>query len=82
MLNHISITPRIEELVDIQDVYIDSSLPVMVKKKSYCDQIKNPHLFRFDDMTVRVSFLSVGPSFQDRIKQYLLSGQSMELTST
>ena len=71
----------IDELVDIQSIKIDASLPVIEKKKSFYNQIKNPNHFRFGDMVVRVSFLDSGPSLQDRLKQYLLSGQSMELTS-
>jgi hypothetical protein len=73
---------NIEELVDIQDVVIDTSKPVMEKKKSFFEQIKNPNCFRFDDMVVRVSFMSIGPTLKDRIKQYLLSGQGMKLSLT
>ena len=72
----------IESLVDIQDIQIDTSLPVIDKKKSYYRQIKDPHRFRFGDMAVRVSFLDAGPTLPDRIRQYLLSGQGAELTST
>ena len=74
------ISNDIEELVDIKDIQIDTSLPVEVKMQSYYRQIKNPNCFRFGDMIVRVSFLNTGPSLQDRIKQYLLSGQGAELT--
>jgi len=73
---------NIEELVDIQDIVIDTSLPVAEKKKSYYKQIKTPDRFRFGDMVVRVSFLSSGASLQDRLKQYLLSGQGAELIIT
>ena len=72
---------NIDDLVDIQDVVIDTSLPVNEKRKSYHKQIKNERCFRYDDTIVRVSFLNTGPSLKDRLKQYLLSGQSTELTS-
>ena len=79
--NLLSNTVNIDELVDIQNIQIDASLPVMEKKKSYYNQIKTPNCFRFGDMVVRVSFLDSGPSLQDRLKQYLLSGQGVEITS-
>lgn len=81
MLNQIPDMVSIDELVDIQDVAIDTALPVDEKMKSYRRQIKNERCFRYDDTIVRVSFLDSGPSLKDRIKQYLLSGQSVELTS-
>ena len=74
--------PDINELVDIQNVIIDSSLPVAEKQMSFIKQIKNPCCFRFGDMTIRTSFLNAGPTMQDRLKQYLLSGQGMELFLT
>jgi hypothetical protein len=72
----------ITELVDIRGIKIDDSLQTAEKKKLYYQQIKDPYHFRFGDMTVRVSFMDSGPTLQDRIKQYLLSGQGMELAST
>ena len=71
----------IAELVDIRDVNIDPSLPLAERKKQYYQQIKDPHCFRYGDMIVRVSFMDNGLTLQDRIKQYLLSGQGSELTS-
>lgn len=79
MQNQIYCPVNIEELADIQDIVIDVSLPVTEKKKSYRRQIKNPNLFRFDDIVVRTSYMNTGASFKDRIKQYLLSGQGMEI---
>jgi len=72
---------NIDELVDIQDVQIDTALPVAEKRKSYLRQIKNDRCFRYEDTIVRISFLDTGPSLTARLKQYLLSGQSVELTS-
>ena len=72
---------NIDELVDIRDVQIDTSLPVAEKRKSYQEQIKNARCYRYEDTIVRVSFLDTGPSLTTRMKQYLLSGQSVELTS-
>jgi hypothetical protein len=70
---------NINELADIQDVVIDADLSKEEKLKSYYRQIKNPFCYRFDDMIIRVSFTDNGATFADRIKQYLLSGQGMDL---
>ena len=64
---------NIEDLVDIRDVKIDTSLPLDERKKSYLEQIKNPHLYRCGDTIVRVSYLSTGRSLADSLKSYLLS---------
>ena len=72
----------INDLVDIRDIKIDTSLPVPDKIESYYRQIKNPNCFRHGDTIVHVSFLETGPSFRDRLKQYLTSGQCMDITST
>ena len=72
-------TVDINELVDIQSIVIDTSLPVEEKKKSYLKQIKNPNCFRCGDMVVHVSFTNTGITFEDRIKQYLISGQGTEI---
>ena len=70
------------DLIDIQNITIDTTRPVAEKRKSYYRQIVNPECFRCGDITVRVSFMKNGPTLRDRLQQYLLSGQSMELTTT
>jgi hypothetical protein len=69
----------INELADIRDVEIDPSLPQEEKKKSYLWQIKDPCLYRCDDIIVRVSFAKNGATLGDRVKQYLLSRQGIAL---
>ena len=81
MCDNSNCAPNIDGLVDIRDIVIDTSLPVAEKKKSFYRQIKNPKCFRYDDTVVRVSFMDSGPSLQERIMQYLLSGQSMDIAS-
>jgi hypothetical protein len=69
----------INNLADICDVEVDPSLPQKEKIKSYLRQIKNPYLYRCDDIVVRASFAKNGASLGDRLKQYLLSGQGLAL---
>ena len=65
---------NIEELADIRDVVIDTSLPKQERIKSYIEQIKNPYCYRCGDMIVKVSFANTGVTLEERMKQYLLSG--------
>ena len=76
---HLKIAVDIDDLADIRDVVIDPSLPRAKRMKSYLKQIKNPYLYRCDDMIVRVSFAESGPTLEDRLKQYLLSGQYLTI---
>ena len=76
----INIPININDLADIRDVEIDPALSKEERQKSYLRQIKNPHLYRCGDMIVRVSFANTGVTLEDRLKQYLLSGQGLALT--
>ena len=69
----------IENLADIRDVVIDPSLPKEERRRSFLRQIKNPTLYRCGDMIVRISFADGGEKLEDRLKQYLLSGQCLTL---
>jgi hypothetical protein len=64
----------INELADIRDVKIDTSLPKEERIRQYLAQIKNPFLYRCGDIIVRVSFANTDATLEDRLKQYLLSG--------
>ena len=68
---------NIDDLVDINTVVIDTSLPVEEKKRQYLEQIKNPYLYRCGDTIVRISHVDTGVSLAERLKQYLLSRQGM-----
>jgi hypothetical protein len=70
---------NINDLVDIHDVKIDPALSKQERKKSYLQQIKDPHLYRCGDMVVRVSYADTNVTLEDRLKQYLLSGQGLAL---
>lgn len=72
-------TINIDDLADIQDVKIDASLPKEERIKSYLRQIKNPYCYKCNDMVVRVSFANTDATLEDRIKQYLFSGQCTSL---
>ena len=63
----------IYDLVDVRDVVVDQSLPQPERSKSFIRQIKNPRLFRCEDMVIRGSFPNNGVTMTDLLKQYFLS---------
>ena len=61
-----------DQLVDLRFVSIDKSLPVPERMRSFVKQIKNPYLFKVDDITVKVEFSS-GKSLEDSLLTFLLA---------
>ena len=74
-----AISIDIDSLVDIRTIVIDQSLPVSEKKLSYLRQIRTPEICRCGDTIVRISHVDTDVTLADRIKQYLLSKQSLSL---
>ena len=61
-----------DQLVDLRSVSIDKSRPVPERMRSFVKQIRNPYLFKVDDITVKVEFSS-GKSFEDSLLSFLLA---------
>ena len=61
-----------DQLVDLRSVSIDKSLPVPERISAFIKQIKNPYLFKVDDVTVKVEFSS-GKSLEDAVLSFLLA---------
>jgi hypothetical protein len=55
------------ELVDLQTVEIDASLPPRQRMASFLEQIRNPYCFRVGDMVVKTKYTEQGPSFEDSL---------------
>ena len=45
-----------EELIDINDIYIDESLPYEEKIIDYINQIKNPYCYLDHGMVIKIEF--------------------------
>ena len=61
-----------DQLVDLRSVSIDKSLPAPERMSAFIKQIKNPYLFKVDDITVKVEFSS-GKSLEDSLRSFLLA---------
>ena len=57
-----------EDLVDIQDVTIDTNLPKEERAASFVQQIRNPYCFKCGKMIVKVSFSKDGVTLEERLK--------------
>ena len=64
-----------DQLVDLRSVSIDKMLPVPERITSFIKQVKNPYLFKVDDITVKVEFSS-GKSLEDSLFSFLLAEKS------
>ena len=72
-LKHIDIEQyEPDQLVDLRSVSIDKSLPVPERMSAFVKQVKNPYLFRVDDITVKVEFSS-GKKLEDALLSFLLA---------
>lgn len=58
------------QLVDINDIKIDTSLTCEERIKSYVKQIGNPYIYKDGDIVVKVSFADTPVSLQERLKSY------------
>ena len=61
-----------DQLVDLRSVSIDRSLPVPERMNSFVEQVKNPYLFKVDDIAVKVEFSS-GKNVEDSLLSFLLA---------
>ena len=61
-----------DQLVDLRSVSIDKSRPVPERMSAFVKQVKNPYLFKVDDITVKVEFSS-GKSLEDSLLAFLLA---------
>ena len=64
---------KLEDLVDIRTVHIDTSKPVLERILSFMAQIKNPYLFKVGDTPVKVEFNDDGPSLKEALEQFILN---------
>lgn len=60
------------QLINLKSISIDKNLPVPERLCSFWKQVKNPYLFKVDDITVKVEFSS-GKSLEDSLLSFLLA---------
>jgi hypothetical protein len=65
--------PVREELVDIQTVHVDTSLPLTERFQDYIAQIKNPYHFLHGSSVINISFTPDGPDLTTCLKRYFIA---------
>jgi len=63
---------KLEDLKDINEIHIDTSLPVIERILSFMVQIGNPYLFKVGDTPVKVSFSKNGPTIQNILESFYI----------
>ncbi len=63
----------IAELVDIDSVTIDTSLPIEERVKHYVEQVKTPYRFRAGNVVVNIEHKNNGLKLDNAIAAYLSS---------
>lgn len=63
-------TCKAETLVDLRDIAIDTSKPVIERIDSFLDQVKNPYLFKVDDVIIKVKY-GRGKTFEESLSTIL-----------
>jgi hypothetical protein len=60
------------DLVDLNDVRVDTSLPRIERIKEFLRQIKNPYCYRVGKTIVKVSYAKDGDTLEDRLESLLM----------
>lgn len=76
-LERLKNTPRqdidTDLLVDINTIKIDNSLDKEEKMLSFLEQIKNPYLYKCDDVIVRLTFDDNAPTLEEKLISHFKS---------
>ena len=62
-----------DELVDIRDVKVNTSLPKRERAIDFIRQIRNPYCYRHGKYVVKVGFSDTEVSLEERLAGYILS---------
>ena len=59
-------------LVDIQNIKIDSTLPIKERLDSYLSQIKNPYHFKCGNTPVKISYSDNGKYLSQKLAEHFI----------
>lgn len=65
--------PAREELMDIQTIHVDATLPLAERFRDYLAQVKNPYHFRHGDSVINISFAPDGADLTTCLKRYFVA---------
>ena len=62
-----------DTLVDIQDVKINTDLPIDERLIDFVRQIKNPYCYKFGKATVKIQHEDTVVTLEERLESYFMS---------
>ncbi|WP_312061227.1 DUF6870 family protein [Anaerotignum sp.] len=65
------LTVKIDDLIDINDVEIQTELPREERIADFIRQIKNPYLFKCGNVVVKIEFSDTVTTLTEQMKQYM-----------
>ena len=65
------LTVNLDDLIDINDVKIQTELPREERIADFIRQIKNPYLFKCGNVVVKIEFSDTVTTLTERMKQYM-----------
>jgi len=63
----------VENLIDICDIKVDTSLPAEERIEDYIRQIKNPYCYKCGDIVVKIKFIDTDVTMEECMENYLRS---------
>jgi len=65
------LTVNLDDLIDINDVKIQTELPREERIADFIRQIKNPYLFKCGNVVVKIEFSESVTTLTEQMKQYM-----------
>jgi hypothetical protein len=60
------------DLIDLNDVHVDTNLPKIERIKDFIRQIKNPYCYKVGKTAVKVNYANDGVSLEERLENLLV----------
>ena len=65
---------KLANLVDIRDIKLDTTLPLLERKKSLIRQLKNPYQFKYKNIIVNIEFIG-SDTIEQKLMQFINNNQ-------
>ena len=66
------------ELQELNDIKIDTNLPIEERLESFLNQIKNPYYFKVSGTAVQISFADNQKTLDEALRNYLTDIKNLE----
>ena len=63
---------ELDSLIDISSICVNPYVPYPQKIDKYIHQIKNPYCFRYNDMPIKVRYVSTTKTLEESLSEYFI----------